>query len=75
MTACAPNPTHSGRTRTQTQGDPTASARAVLKIVDAEQPPLRVFFGDGPLQLALEDYEQRLATWREWEPISIEAQG
>src|SRR6202034_1536692 len=34
--------------RTQTQGDPTASARAVLKVVDAEQPPLRVFFGDGP---------------------------
>jgi NAD(P)-dependent dehydrogenase (short-subunit alcohol dehydrogenase family) len=61
--------------RTQTQGDPTASARAVLKIVDAEQPPLRVFFGDGPLQLAVEDYEQRLATWREWEQISIEAQG
>jgi NAD(P)-dependent dehydrogenase (short-subunit alcohol dehydrogenase family) len=61
--------------RTQTQGDPTASARAVLKIVDAEQPPLRVFFGDGPLLLALEDYEQRMATWREWEQISIEAQG
>jgi NAD(P)-dependent dehydrogenase (short-subunit alcohol dehydrogenase family) len=61
--------------RTQTQGDPTASARAVLKIVDAEQPPLRVFFGDGPLQLAVEDYTQRLATWREWEQISIEAQG
>jgi hypothetical protein len=47
----------------------------VLKIVDAEQPPLRIFFGDGPLQLAVEDYEQRLATWREWEQISIEAQG
>jgi NAD(P)-dependent dehydrogenase (short-subunit alcohol dehydrogenase family) len=61
--------------RTQTQGDPAASARAVLKIVDAERPPLRVFFGDGPLQLAVEDYEQRLATWREWEHISKEAQG
>jgi NAD(P)-dependent dehydrogenase (short-subunit alcohol dehydrogenase family) len=61
--------------RTQTQGDPAASARAVLKIVDADQPPLRVFFGDGPLQLAVEDYEQRLATWREWEKVSIEAQG
>jgi NAD(P)-dependent dehydrogenase (short-subunit alcohol dehydrogenase family) len=61
--------------RTQTQGDPAASARAVLKIVDAEQPPLRVFFGVGPLQLAAEDYQQRLATWREWEHISKEAQG
>jgi NAD(P)-dependent dehydrogenase (short-subunit alcohol dehydrogenase family) len=61
--------------RTRTQGDPVASATAVLKIVDAEQPPLRVFFGDGPLQIATADYEQRLATWREWEPISLEAQG
>jgi NAD(P)-dependent dehydrogenase (short-subunit alcohol dehydrogenase family) len=61
--------------RTQTQGDPAASARAVLEIVDAAQPPLRVFFGDGPLRIATEDYEQRLATWRDWEHISLEAQG
>ena len=61
--------------RTQTQGDPAASAGAILKIVDAERPPLRVFFGDGPLQLAVEDYEQRLATWRDWEDVSLEAQG
>jgi NAD(P)-dependent dehydrogenase (short-subunit alcohol dehydrogenase family) len=61
--------------RTRAQGDPNASAAAVLKIVDAEQPPLRVFFGNGPLQIATADYEQRLATWREWEHISIEAQG
>jgi hypothetical protein len=46
------------------QGDPHASARAVLKVVDADNPPLRVFFGDGPLSIATQDYEQRLATWR-----------
>jgi NAD(P)-dependent dehydrogenase (short-subunit alcohol dehydrogenase family) len=57
------------------QGDPTASANAVLKLVDAEQPPLRVFFGDGPLELASTDYEQRLETWRAWEWLSLEAQG
>jgi NAD(P)-dependent dehydrogenase (short-subunit alcohol dehydrogenase family) len=61
--------------RTNTQGDPLASARAVMKVVDADDPPLRVFFGDGPLQIATEDYGRRLATWREWEPVSIEAQG
>jgi len=61
--------------RSQTPGDPAASARAVLKIVDADEPPLRVFFGDGPLQLATSDYEQRLSTWREWEAVSLEAQG
>jgi NAD(P)-dependent dehydrogenase (short-subunit alcohol dehydrogenase family) len=63
------------RTRTQSQGDPSASARAVLKVIDSENPPLRVFFGDGPLQIATDDYESRLATWRAWESVSIEAQG
>ena len=47
----------------------------MLKVVDAENPPLRIFFGDGPLAIATKDYESRLATWREWEPVSIEAHG
>jgi NAD(P)-dependent dehydrogenase (short-subunit alcohol dehydrogenase family) len=61
--------------RTSVPGDPEASAAAVLQIVDSEQPPLRVFFGDGPLAIATKDYESRLATWREWEPVSIAAGG
>jgi NAD(P)-dependent dehydrogenase (short-subunit alcohol dehydrogenase family) len=61
--------------RTASPGDPVASRAAVLKVVDAEHPPLRIFFGDGPLALATADYESRLATWREWEPVSIEAHG
>ena len=56
-------------------GDPRASAAAVLKIVDAEQPPLRVFFGELPLQLAKADYENRLKTWEEWQPVAVAAQG
>jgi hypothetical protein len=56
-------------------GDPKASAAAVLKIVDAEKPPLRIFFGQLPLQLAKADYESRINTWEEWQPVSIEAQG
>lgn len=65
----------SRKERTQMLGDPKASAKAVLEVVDAVNPPLRVFFGDGPLKIATEDYEGRLATWREWERVSIEAQG
>ncbi len=34
--------------RQATPGDPVASREAVLAIVDAEEPPLRVFLGDGP---------------------------
>jgi NAD(P)-dependent dehydrogenase (short-subunit alcohol dehydrogenase family) len=62
-------------TRLGTPGDPVATRKAVLEVVDAVNPPLRIFFGDGPLAIATADYESRLATWREWEPVSIEAHG
>jgi NAD(P)-dependent dehydrogenase (short-subunit alcohol dehydrogenase family) len=63
------------KTRWAAPGDPKASAAAVLKIVDADEPPLRVFFGDAPLGLAKADYEQRLRTWEEWQPVAELAQG
>jgi NAD(P)-dependent dehydrogenase (short-subunit alcohol dehydrogenase family) len=63
------------KARIGTPGDPVATREAVLKVVDAEHPPLRIFFGDGPLRTAAADYESRLAEWREWEPVSIEAHG
>jgi NAD(P)-dependent dehydrogenase (short-subunit alcohol dehydrogenase family) len=63
------------RTRMATPGDPVASRAAVLAVVDAEEPPLRVFFGDGPLGIATRDYESRLAEWRQWEHVSTLAQG
>jgi NAD(P)-dependent dehydrogenase (short-subunit alcohol dehydrogenase family) len=61
--------------RSAQPGDPKASATAILKVVDAEQPPLRVFFGELPLQLAKADYESRLKTWEEWQPVAVQAQG
>jgi NAD(P)-dependent dehydrogenase (short-subunit alcohol dehydrogenase family) len=63
------------RARAGNPGDPVATREAVLRVVDAEDPPLRVFFGDGPLAIATRDYESRLATWREWEPVSVAAHG
>jgi NAD(P)-dependent dehydrogenase (short-subunit alcohol dehydrogenase family) len=56
-------------------GDPHASAAAILQIVDAVEPPLRVFFGSAPLQLAETDYASRLDTWRAWQHVSELAQG
>lgn len=56
-------------------GDPAASASAVLAVVDAENPPLRMFLGDAPLPIAEADYASRLATWREWQPVAAAAQG
>jgi NAD(P)-dependent dehydrogenase (short-subunit alcohol dehydrogenase family) len=56
-------------------GDPEATSEALLKIVDADQPPLRVFFGKAPLSIAERDYEGRLASWREWQPVAELAHG
>jgi NAD(P)-dependent dehydrogenase (short-subunit alcohol dehydrogenase family) len=61
--------------RVGTPGDPTASASAVLAVVDAEEPPLRIFLGTAPLGIATADYESRLATWREWQDVAAAAQG
>jgi NAD(P)-dependent dehydrogenase (short-subunit alcohol dehydrogenase family) len=56
-------------------GKPGATRSAILTVVDAEEPPLRVFFGTAPLGIAERDYESRLATWRAWQSVSEEAQG
>jgi NAD(P)-dependent dehydrogenase (short-subunit alcohol dehydrogenase family) len=56
-------------------GDPHASAAAILKIVDAEKPPLRCFFGELPIKLAKADYASRIQTWEEWQPVAELAQG
>ena len=63
------------KTRMAEPGDPTASAAAVLRIVDADEPPLRVFFGKAPLGIAKADYASRLETWEKWDDVSRIAQG
>jgi hypothetical protein len=44
-------------------------------VVDAEKPPLRVFFGASPLDTAKADYESRLRNWEEWQSVAELAQG
>jgi NAD(P)-dependent dehydrogenase (short-subunit alcohol dehydrogenase family) len=63
------------KARMSTPGDPAASAAAILKIVDAEDKPLRVFFGTAPLGIAKADYAGRLDTWEKWNDVSVLAQG
>jgi NAD(P)-dependent dehydrogenase (short-subunit alcohol dehydrogenase family) len=57
------------------RGDPAASAAAILKVVDADEPPLRCFFGSRPLGIIEADYASRLETWRAWQPVAELAQG
>jgi NAD(P)-dependent dehydrogenase (short-subunit alcohol dehydrogenase family) len=61
--------------RAANPGSPVASSTAVLAVVDAEEPPLRIFLGQAPLAIATADYESRLALWREWQPVSVAAEG
>jgi NAD(P)-dependent dehydrogenase (short-subunit alcohol dehydrogenase family) len=55
-------------------GDPTATRAAILQVVDAERPPLRILFGRS-LDAVTAEYHQRLATWTEWQPVSLAAYG
>jgi NAD(P)-dependent dehydrogenase (short-subunit alcohol dehydrogenase family) len=56
-------------------GDPEATGPAILKIVDAKDPPLRIFFGSGGLPLTRSEYAKRIDTWEKWNRVSTEAQG
>ena len=64
-----------GRLSSAERGDPQATAEAVLKIVDAETPPLRFILGSTGLPMVRAAYADRLATWEEWETVSNAAQG
>ncbi len=45
------------------QGDPEATAEAILTLVDAENPPLRLGLGTSILPRARAAYAERVATW------------
>ena len=57
------------------EGDPRATPAIILKLVDADDPPLRLLLGDGTLETVAREYEARLASWREWEVVSRSAHG
>jgi NAD(P)-dependent dehydrogenase (short-subunit alcohol dehydrogenase family) len=57
------------------RGDPEATAEAILKLVDAENPPLRLGLGTSILPRARAAYAERLKTWEAWEDVSNAAMG
>jgi NAD(P)-dependent dehydrogenase (short-subunit alcohol dehydrogenase family) len=56
-------------------GDPEATTEAILKLVDTNDPPLRLGLGNSILPRAREAYTARLATWETWEDVSNAAMG
>ncbi|WP_218105102.1 hypothetical protein [Micromonospora rhizosphaerae] len=77
-----PNPSYDGLRRRlaglmgqQPAGDPAAAAQALLKIVDSDNPPLRILFGQGFYPMLQQVYADRLKTWADWRDLSVEAHG
>jgi NAD(P)-dependent dehydrogenase (short-subunit alcohol dehydrogenase family) len=57
------------------KGDPNATPEAIFKVVDAENPPLRINLGSNNLPWVRTAYAERLATWEERDAVSRAAQG
>lgn len=54
---------------------PVGFGAAILKVIDAETAPRRVFFGEMPTQAVPHLLNQRLAQLAEWAPVSLLAEG
>ena len=57
----------------QPAGDPAAAAQALLELVDSDNPPLRVLFGQGFYPMIERAYADRLKTWSDWQDFSARA--
>jgi NAD(P)-dependent dehydrogenase (short-subunit alcohol dehydrogenase family) len=53
---------------------PELAARAVVKLVESDDPPLRLLLGDVVYDLAVDTTQRKLATWAEWEHVSRAAE-
>jgi len=56
-------------------GVPEATVDAVLKLVDSSTPPLRLFLGKVALPWVKQVFQDRLATWEEWQEVATAAHG
>ncbi len=56
-------------------GDPQATREAVLKLVDAKNPPLRLLLGKIAYPALKKTYEQRMESWTKWKAVSDAAHG
>jgi len=77
-----PNPTYEAarearraQLASRKEEDPETTAPAILAVVDAAEPPLRIFLGTFPHGVAEKAYRDRLATWQQWRPVGDPASG
>ncbi|TQM15286.1 SDR family NAD(P)-dependent oxidoreductase [Pseudonocardia kunmingensis] len=55
-------------------GDPAATVPALFAVVDADEPPLRVFFGRS-FEPVREEHMARIAEWERWQDVALAAFG
>ena len=58
-----------------TFGVPASTVKAICTLIDSPRPPLRLFLGKFGLPMAKQVYQDRLATWEEWQDVAVEAHG
>lgn len=54
--------------------EPHLAAAAVLQLVDSDDPPLRLILGGAVLDAAIDLTTERIAAWKQWEPVSRAAE-
>ncbi|GEP93044.1 NADP-dependent 3-hydroxy acid dehydrogenase YdfG [Chitinophaga terrae (ex Kim and Jung 2007)] len=56
-------------------GTPDATVPAILKLIDSENPPLRLFLGKVGLRKTERVYAEKLKVWNDWKEVSEAAHG
>lgn len=59
----------------QDSGNPAATAKALVKLVYSENPPLRLLLGKTAFPWVQHTYSERLKTWESWQDVSVAAHG
>ena len=56
-------------------GKPEATSEAIMRLVDSQDPPLRLLLGSFAYTMVKRVYEERLASFEEWKAVSDKAHG
>ncbi|KAF2341911.1 SDR family NAD(P)-dependent oxidoreductase [Flavobacterium tistrianum] len=56
-------------------GKVEATAPIVVKLVENENPPLRLLLGKVAFPFVKQSYDQKLESWKKWNDVSVEAHG
>ncbi|ACT00354.1 oxidoreductase [Paenibacillus sp. JDR-2] len=67
------SPFINGDTRGKEPGDPKKAAKAIIGIVEAEEPPLRLLLGAEAYSVVVNKYTESLKNFEKWKEVSVNA--